>query len=271
MNKLATRSVTGALFAIVMLGAIILGQFVFAILMLGITVAGMIEFLQLLTKKDIQPSIFASVIAGVLVYALLALQATGIIEVRYLLLILPLIFILFFIELWRNKPNPFLNIAFSIIAILYIAIPFGLLIYMFDNIVHSGPLHLGIVMGYFLIIWLNDTGAYFTGSLIGKHKLFERISPNKSWEGSIGGAIFAFATAWGLSLFFTQLTLIQWLVLASILIITGSLGDLTESLLKRSLGIKDSGNILPGHGGILDRFDAVLLSVPFVFVYLALF
>jgi len=106
---------------------------------------------------------------------------------------------------------------------------------------------------------------------VGKHKLFERLSPGKTWEGSAGGAIFALLTAWGLSFVFHQLDLMQWMLLSLILIITGTLGDLVESMLKRSLGIKDSGDILPGHGGLLDRFDAVLLSAPFVFVYLALF
>ena len=132
-------------------------------------------------------------------------------------------------------------------------------------------MHYGIALGYLLLLWLNDTGAYFVGSLVGKHKLFERISPGKTWEGSAGGALFALATAWGLSMLFIQLTTMHWLILAIIVVISGTIGDLVESMLKRSLGIKDSGNILPGHGGMLDRFDAVLISAPFVFVYLALF
>jgi phosphatidate cytidylyltransferase len=143
--------------------------------------------------------------------------------------------------------------------------------YFFDPLLHSGPQHYGIVLGFFLLIWLNDTGAYFIGSLIGKHKLFERISPGKTWEGSAGGTLFALLTAWGLSYIFPQIDRTHWLILAIITVVTGTLGDLVESMLKRSLGIKDSGNILPGHGGMLDRFDAVLLSAPFVFVYLALF
>ena len=143
--------------------------------------------------------------------------------------------------------------------------------YFFDPLTLAGPVHYGIVLGFLLILWFNDTGAYFVGSLMGKHKLFERISPGKTWEGSAGGALFALLTAWGLSFVFHRLDVVQWLILALITIIAGTLGDLVESMLKRSLGIKDSGNILPGHGGMLDRFDAVLLSAPFVFVYLALF
>jgi phosphatidate cytidylyltransferase len=128
-----------------------------------------------------------------------------------------------------------------------------------------------MVIGYLVILWLNDTGAYFIGSLLGKHRLFERISPKKSWEGSIGGAALSLITAWAVSLVFTDISLWKWLVMAGIISITGTLGDLVESMLKRSLDVKDSGSLLPGHGGILDRFDAVFLSVPFVFVFLSLF
>jgi phosphatidate cytidylyltransferase len=127
------------------------------------------------------------------------------------------------------------------------------------------------MIGYLGILWLNDTGAYFTGSLIGKHKLFERISPKKTWEGSIGGAVLAIATAYLASILFPQFSAWKWIGIGILTVIFGTLGDLVESALKRSLNIKDSGTILPGHGGILDRFDAVLVSVPFVFVFLSLF
>jgi phosphatidate cytidylyltransferase len=159
----------------------------------------------------------------------------------------------------------------SLMAVVYISLPLGLLMFFFNPVVMSGPFHYGKALGFLVILWLNDTGAYLVGSLIGKHKLFERISPGKTWEGSAGGALFALLTAWGLSFIFKQLDVSQWMILSLIIVVTGTLGDLVESMLKRSLALKDSGDILPGHGGILDRFDAVLLSAPFVFVYLALF
>jgi phosphatidate cytidylyltransferase len=127
------------------------------------------------------------------------------------------------------------------------------------------------MLGFLLILWLNDTGAYLIGSWIGKHKLFERISPKKTWEGSMGGAFMALLTSWGMALLVKGIPLWQWISIGLIIVIFGTLGDLVESMLKRSLGIKDSGTILPGHGGILDRFDALLLAVPFVFVFLAIF
>ena len=271
MNNLATRSLTAVFFVIVMVGSALLGQTVFSVLLLIITILSLVEFLSIISNDTIQPALWPTVVVGGITYGAFAAHAMGVIASDKLLLIIPFIFLLFMIELWRNKTHPFTNIGMSLTALIYIAMPFGLMMYFFDPVVISGPYHYGIVLGFLLILWLNDTGAYFVGSLIGKHKLFERISPGKTWEGSAGGALFALFTAWGLSLVFKQLDLMHWLVLALLIVITGTLGDLVESMLKRSLGIKDSGNILPGHGGILDRFDAVLLSAPFVFVYLALF
>lgn len=271
MNNLATRSLTAVFFVIAMVGSALLGQAVFSVLLLIIALLSINEFLSIVSNENIEPSQWPTVVVGGITYCFLAANAMGLIPPAGLLGVIPFIFLLFISELWRNKTNPFTNIATSLLALIYISLPLGLVMYFFDPVFLSGPKHYGIVLGFLFILWLNDTGAYFTGSLIGKHKLFERISPGKTWEGSIGGALTALLTAWGLSFVFRQLDPQQWMVLSIIIVITGTLGDLVESMLKRSLGIKDSGNILPGHGGMLDRFDAVLISAPFVFVYLALF
>lgn len=271
MNNLTTRSLTGVLFVIVIVGSAILGQTVFSVLLLFITILSLNEFIQLVSNQNNEPARWPTIFAGGIIYGIFALHAMGWIGAIKLTLIIPSIFLLFFLELWRNKLNPFTNIAYSLAAVIYIAIPFGFMMYFFDPLNLSGPNHYGLVLGYLIILWLNDTGAYLVGSLLGRHKLFERISPGKTWEGSAGGTIFAILSAWGISVLFKQLDVFQWLTLAILIVITGTIGDLVESMLKRSLGIKDSGNILPGHGGMLDRFDAVLLSAPFVFVYLALF
>jgi len=271
VNNLATRSLTAVFFVVIMVGSVLLGQTVFSILLLGITYLSISEFVTIVSGEKAEPSPWLTISVAMLSYTVLALHALGFISMEWLVIIIPFLFLVFVAELWRNKKHPFTNIAISLLGIIYIAFPFGLMIHFFDTVFMSGFMHYGIALGYLLLLWLNDTGAYFVGSLVGKHKLFERISPGKTWEGSAGGALFALATAWGLSMIFIQLTTLQWLVLAIIVVITGTLGDLVESMLKRSLGIKDSGNILPGHGGMLDRFDAVLISAPFVFVYLALF
>ena len=271
MNNLATRSLTAVFFVIVMVGSAVLGQTVFSVLLLIITILSLNEFITIVSDDKIQPASWPTLIIGGITYGIFASMAMGVLTPLSLLAIIPFIFSLFIVELFRAKAHPFINIGTSLMGIIYISVPFGLMMYFFDPITLSGPLHYGIVLGFLFILWLNDTGAYFVGSLIGKHKLFPRISPGKTWEGSAGGALFALLTAWGLSFLFRQLDVSQWLILAIITVISGSLGDLVESMLKRSLGIKDSGNILPGHGGMLDRFDAVLLAAPFVFVYLALF
>jgi phosphatidate cytidylyltransferase len=127
-----------------------------------------------------------------------------------------------------------------------------------------------IILGFFILIWSNDTFAYLVGRSVGKTKLFQRISPGKTWEGTVGGVICTQGIAYALSIYFTELEPIHWHVVAVIVSVFGTLGDLVESMFKRSLGVKDSGNILPGHGGILDRFDAVLVAAPFVVAYLSL-
>lgn len=271
MNNFFTRTLTALFFVIAMVGSALLGQTVFSGLLLIIVIFGIHEFISLVSDENTQPALWPTLVSGGIIYGTFAAHAMGLVASTSLFIIFPAVFILFIIELWRNKANPFTNIALSLTAVIYIALPFGLMMYFFDPLVISGPYHYGVVLGFLVILWLNDTGAYLVGSVVGKHKLFERISPGKTWEGSVGGAASALLTAWGLSFIFRQLDVRQWLILAVIIVITGTLGDLVESLFKRSLGIKDSGNILPGHGGILDRFDAVLLSVPFVFVYLALF
>jgi phosphatidate cytidylyltransferase len=125
-----------------------------------------------------------------------------------------------------------------------------------------------ILLIYFLLIWANDTGAYLFGVSIGKHKIFPRISPKKSWEGFFGGLFFTAIVAWAISLYFHNITFAHWLVIGLLSAIIGVFGDLVESMLKRSIDVKDSGKFLPGHGGVLDRFDSVFLSAPIVFAYL---
>jgi phosphatidate cytidylyltransferase len=185
--------------------------------------------------------------------------------------VLLLVFMIFIFELFRNSKKPFHNIAFTITGIFYVTVPFSLFIYIGANMGMDGSYHSHIGLGFLYLLWASDTGAYLIGSKFGKHRLFESISPKKSWEGSIGGAAAALLIAFIISKFLTDLKLADWMIVAAIIVITGTLGDLVESMLKRSVGIKDSGRIFPGHGGMLDRFDGLLLAVPFVFFYLYFF
>jgi phosphatidate cytidylyltransferase len=271
VNNLALRSLTGAGFVVIMLGSAILGQFVFSILFFLVMILALREYLVLTgSAGDILSNSSVFIIASVL-YLTLALNAAGLVKASIILINLPALFILFIAELWKKQSEPFRNIGNNLTAIVYISLPLGLSLYFFDPAISSGIGHFGLMIGYLLILWLNDTAAYLVGSAIGKHRLFERISPKKCWEGSIGGGVFALLTAYLMSLLFEQYETWQWITMAIIIVISGTLGDLVESLLKRSLQVKDSGTLLPGHGGMLDRFDAVFISVPFVFVFLTLF
>jgi phosphatidate cytidylyltransferase len=186
------------------------------------------------------------------------------------LILVPLSFSVFIFELFRNKQNPLQNIATTLLGLFYIALPLSLLVFIPNISLENGVFKKGLLLGFFILIWTNDTFAYLIGVKFGKNKLFERVSPKKSWEGSFGGFLFSIIVAYILSLFFIDLNTMEWIGMAIIIVVFGSIGDLIESLFKRSLNIKDSGNILPGHGGILDRLDAVLIAAPFVFFYLLL-
>jgi phosphatidate cytidylyltransferase len=175
--------------------------------------------------------------------------------------------ILLLIELFAKSEKPFQNVALVALSIFYISMPIvGLLQLSQSGALFSKSLGLGLL----LLTWSNDTGAYFAGSNLGKHKIFPRISPNKTWEGTIGGIVLCIFVGMMISRLLTDYTLIDWVVFSIIVGILGSLGDLVQSMLKRSLGIKDSGNILPGHGGFLDRFDAFIFILPFVYTYVQL-
>jgi phosphatidate cytidylyltransferase len=273
VNNLITRTITGIVFVIMVAGSIILGPMIFATLFLAITILALLEFYNILEKRGRKPNVYFGVGVGSFLYISLASNALGLFGdsgTMPVFLNFFLIGLIFIAELFSHSPDPFGNVGATLTGILYVALPLSLLNYLYLPVVYPNNFNFGILLGYFLILWLNDTGAYLIGSAIGKNHLFERISPGKTWEGSIGGMIFALLTALLLSNYFTGFPTWQWMVMALIIVVFGTLGDLVESMLKRSLGIKDSGNIMPGHGGILDRFDAVLLSAPAVFVFITL-
>ena len=179
-------------------------------------------------------------------------------------------------ELYTKAEDPVNDWAYTMMAQLYIAVPFSLLSVLAFRSTPAGVMYTYLMpLSVFVFLWINDSGAYCCGSLLGRHKLFPRISPGKSWEGSIGGFVFVAAAAaliWYLTDLYgvndLQLNLWQWIGLGLVVAVFGTWGDLVESLFKRTLGIKDSGNILPGHGGMLDRFDSSLLAIPAAVVYL---
>ena len=183
--------------------------------------------------------------------------------ILFVMLLVPLMFIC---ELYRKSPTPIANIGSTLTGVIYVALPMSLLLFI-PLMLSRGEWQPWSIIFYIFIIWANDVCAYLFGITLGKHRLFERISPKKSWEGFIGGLLGAMAMGYVAATFLDG-NFVVWIGMALIAAVTGVFGDLVESLFKRSVDMKDSGNIIPGHGGWLDRFDALILSAPFVFIYL---
>ncbi|MDD3567108.1 MAG: phosphatidate cytidylyltransferase [Bacteroidales bacterium] len=269
MSSFLKRTISGALFVILITGGIILGRFSFFIVFLVLMELTMLEFYRLTFKARVKPQYLYGMILGAIVFIINHLFAIGMLGHYIFLGIIPLVLSIFLIELYRNHQKPIHNIAFTLLGIIYVAIPFSLLNYF---VLSHTSYHIGyrthILLGYFILLWTNDSGAYVVGLSIGRNRMFPRISPKKSWEGLVGGLFFTILASWILSLTFIEISFFHWAVIGLITASTGIFGDLVESMFKRSVGVKDSGKIMPGHGGLLDRFDCVLLSAPIVFVYL---
>ncbi len=270
MSNLAKRTLTGIVFVVLVIASVLADQRFFAVLFLAITMLGLWEFYKLVEKAGISPNKIAGTVAGGFLFITNALIALNFLGWEVLLLNFVLIFLIFLFELYRNIPNPFTNIAFTFFGILYIAVPFSILNFFPNPGFHPDIYHNSLILGFFFLVWINETGAYLVGSAFGKKQLFPRVSPKKSWEGVIGGGFLAFLTGFVLSIYYTQISVMDWMIISGIVVIFSTYGDLFESLFKRSINTKDSGSILPGHGGILDRFDGVIMAAPFVFVYLTL-
>ena len=246
MKNLMVRTLSGAVLAVVVLGAVIWSQWSFGALLLAMLVAGMLEFYGLAEKQGNAPQKIVGMAAGIVLFALNFAFVSDDIEIlggasqafacgmAFMLLLIPAMFIC---ELYRKQQNPASGIGTTLMGVCYIALPLSLMCYI--PIIGSEVWTPWVMIFYIFIIWANDVFAYLVGMSVGRHRMFERLSPEKAWLG-----------------------------LALVAAATGVLGDLVESMFKRAAGVKDSGNLIPGHGGVLDRFDALLLSAPFVFVYM---
>ena len=270
-NNFVLRATTGILFVAVLVGCIWFNQFSFGCLFVIISALTVREFGGLVNRiEGVEINKLITSLGGAYLFLAFFTYCSGIYDNRVFIPYLAILLYLFISELYLKKKNPVLNWAFSMFSQLYIALPFALLNIISFSADTSGmefysPL---FPLTIFIFLWLNDSGAYCVGSLFGKRRLFERSSPKKSWEGSIGGGLVCIIAAVILGQFFDVLTVMQWVGLALTVVVFGTWGDLTESLLKRQLQIKDSGNFLPGHGGLLDRFDSSLMAIPAAAVYL---
>ena len=278
MKNLMVRTLSGLVLVAVFVGAVLGSQWSFGALLLLILVGGQTEFYKLARETGLSPQRWMGLAVGVLLFALNFIvfrqfsrsvtdEAGG--AVLYLLLYIGLLLPpLFVCELFRRSATPLANLGATLLGVLYVAVPLALLLYV-PVLAGDGVWRPETVLCYIFIIWANDVFAYLVGMTFGRPRLCERRSPKKSWEGFFGGLAGAVAT--GLAAAYAlDANYWVWGGLALVASLSGVAGDLVESMFKREAGVKDSGQVIPGHGGVLDRFDALLLSAPYVFLYLLL-
>lgn len=261
------RAITGFFFIVILVGVTLLGQEVFIVFYTLLGLGCLWECYTLFRREEVRPLHYWGLLTALVLGVLLGLHCVGLIPFARLWLIIPFLSAVYFIVLFQRRVKPFDDIAYTNLGLGYAYLPF--LFFVALGFIH-GAFNPYIPLGFLIILWSNDTGAYLSGKSFGRRKLFERISPNKTWEGFLGGVLLALLVAINLEQYFGGLEKWQWASVALIIGIFGTLGDLVESMLKRSLGVKDSGNILPGHGGLMDRFDGLLLAAPLVFLFLLL-
>ena len=269
LTNLQQRVVASVLGVPFILFMIWYADWTFALLFTVVSALTQREFYKLLGLDGFEPLTAYGTVVGCLVCVLAYFAEKGIIGIDSYFLICPASSMIFLIKLYKKRDmKPFTNIGFTFLGIIYVAMPFALLIVL---ALRGGSYHPAIIIGCLLLLWASDIGAYFAGTYFGRRKLFERVSPKKSWEGAVGGAIAAILVALGLAFYAPELKPWQWYCVGAIIVVTGIYGDLVESLFKRSIAIKDSGSSIPGHGGFLDRFDGLLLAAPFIITFLKLF
>jgi phosphatidate cytidylyltransferase len=269
-SNLGQRAITATVGALVVISASIYSDWTYFIVFAAILGFSQMEFYKLTGLDGMLPLRSFGTFLGIMIFTLTFMIEKERLPNEYMYLIFPIVSLTFFIKLYKKTDKkPFTGVAYTFLGIFYVALPFSLLnlaVFSVDKV-----FHFEILIGCLMILWASDTGAYFAGTKFGKTKLFERVSPKKSWEGFLGGAFSAIVVAFVLSQYFHVIEDWKWLVIAGIIIIAGTYGDLIESLFKRSIEIKDSGKGLPGHGGFMDRFDGLLLSAPFITAFLKIF
>ncbi len=276
MNNFIVRTITGVIFVAAIVASFLRPETMVLLfsIVTGLTIW---EFTGLVNEREnVTVNRFICTVAGVYFFFAMTYfcsdlyggAAKSVVFIPYLVTIVYLMIA----ELYLKQADPIQDWAYTMLSQMYIALPFSLLNVLAFNATTNGVVTFNTLLplSIFIFLWVNDSGAYCVGSLLGRHKLFPRISPGKSWEGSIGGAVFVLLAAYAISYYLDgrMLNSIEWLGLGLVVVVFGTWGDLVESLFKRTLGIKDSGNILPGHGGMLDRFDSSLMAIPAAVIYL---
>lgn len=270
MKNLFVRTLTGLAFAGVVIGSLLLSEYTFGLLFLCILIIGLREFFNFFKDAEIIPNRLLAMAIGSTIFIVFFLVGQGVFPKTAYYCLIPIFLLVFIAELYRAKKFPFENMAAGVLGLIYIAMPLSMVnMLVFSTDQEYNP---ALLLALFAIIWTYDSGAYLFGVSLGRTRLFERVSPKKSWEGAVGGAISAIVASTAISHYFVpEIAMVHWIVIALITVVFATFGDLTESLFKRQFDLKDSSNFLPGHGGILDRFDSLFFVVPSVVLYLKLF
>jgi phosphatidate cytidylyltransferase len=271
LSNLQQRIIAALIAVPGLLFCVLYSDYTFLVLFLVIGALAQLEFYKLVGSiSDNLPLTFYGTFCGIVMHVLAFFIEKGDLAYQYYYVLSPLLTFVFFIKLYKSKDEkPFKNIAYTFLGIIYVALPFTLFTVL--AFIKNDTYDPNIVLGCLFLLWSSDSGAYFAGTKFGKTKLFERVSPKKSWEGSIGGLITAMVVATIISKYYTNYSPFQWYAIGVIIVVAGTYGDLVESLFKRSINIKDSADTIPGHGGFLDRFDGLLLSIPFIIPFVKLF
>jgi len=272
------RTVTGAFIVIFILGGLWLHPISFFVVVAVMLAGTQHEYYLMVRSTGVRPQPVTGIVSGFILYVTSSMIAVGWLSMKGFLVLIPVMVTVMTIELFRKEEKPFDSLAHTLFSVLYTAVPLSMFPFAAFGRTGAEPLlqmegvlySPGILTGFFLLLWTNDTGAYLVGSALGRHPLFKRISPKKSWEGFAGGIVLTLIVAQLLPGWLGVTGTAGWMVIALIVSVAGTLGDLLESMLKRSLGLKDSGTVMPGHGGFLDRFDSVVVAFPLVYLYLML-
>ena len=269
MKELLIRSISGLVLAALVLGCIFASPWAYAALLLFIVIVGTFEMSRL-QQMNQSPYLLLGEICSVGAYTCAALVALQVVPQQWLVLEILFGMFPFLVALFSKTKDVKHVFAYLYGALFFLSLPASLILSFYREDLFGGLAGPGLIILVFCLLWANDIFAYLTGKLLGKHKLFPRISPGKTIEGSVGGLVFTIIAMVVFAHYADWLPIADGIGMAAIAVIFGTLGDLSESMLKRQAGVKDSGKLIPGHGGILDRFDSVLFSVPFIFVYLLL-
>lgn len=274
MKNFIQRLLTGTVYVVLITSGIMANRYTFLCLFAAIVVICLNEFYGLVNaQKRARINPWYNCAGGLLLFVCTYLFASGTFGHYIFFPYLLYVVIIFITELYEKQQDPITHMAYIFLGQCYIALPLATLNLIAFNLVEVNTVVYQpiLILSLFVFIWINDTGAYLVGITIGKHKLFPRISPKKSWEGFFGGLVLAVASSLVFAYFEPEIPYYHWMGIAALVVIFGTWGDLVESLMKRTLEVKDSGQSLPGHGGFLDRFDSLLLAVYAMLFYVQLF